>query len=554
MAESSLFKPWFVTNSWATWTVFLKALFALPMNDAEKSLYQKHTGRSSVPSEPFTKAWLICGRRSGKSRIAALIATYSAAFRKYTTLQRGETGVAMIIASDRRQADVIFGYISNFFEEIPLLKEMVLCKTKDAIQLNNQIRVEIHTCDYRSVRGFTVVAAIYDELAFWQTSEESVSPDTEILAATEKGSANVPNALHLGLSSPYAREGALYQAYERNYGKDTDELCWVADTRSMNPTIRQSWVDQQYAKDPVVAQAEVGAQFRGDLANFLSPEAIAACTVPGRHELPPQPGKIYHGFVDPSGGSSDSMTLGISHVGDGVAVLDRLVEVHPPFTPSAVVEQFCSELKRYRIWSVTGDYYAAEWVGEQFRKHGVTYYRSEKPKSEIYLSFLHVMNSRQARLLDHPRLRSQLLGLLRRTRSGGKESVDHRVGQHDDAANTCAGAVVLCALEIDGFGFFEFWRRVAAGEISLEPKPAPQSAAVELIPDPGPCSCGAAVVQVGAEEKRCQACGHQWGRGLRWAGAPRYNPTRTELLQADTTGSRPDSAGSWWMNGGWKRG
>jgi hypothetical protein len=393
MEESRLFKPWFVLkwlrgDTWATWKIFLKALFALPLNDEELAAYRKHTGRASVPIEPFSKAWLICGRRSGKSRIAALVATYCAVFRKYPTLQRGETGVVMVIASDRKQADVIFGYVDNFFDDIPMLAKMVVSRTKDSIELDNGIRIEIHTSDYRSVRGFTVVAAVYDELAFWPTDEHSASPDTEILNAVEKGSANVPNALHLGLSSPYAREGALFEAYERNYGKETDELVWQAPTGDMNPTISESWIAKQYAKDFAVAAAEIGAEFRSDLANFLSPEVIAACVQPGCLEIRAAAGTSYYGFVDPSGGASDSMTLAISHTDGEAAVLDLLAEVHPPFSPEAVVKDFCTTLKRYRIYGVTGDYYGAQWVSEQFEKNGVRYSRSEKPKSDIYLSFL----------------------------------------------------------------------------------------------------------------------------------------------------------------------
>jgi len=40
---------------------------------------------------------------------------------------------------------------------------------------------------------------------------------------------------------------------------------------------------------------------------------------------------------------------------------------------------------------------------------------------------------------------SQLHGLERRTARGGKDSIDHGPGAHDDVANACAGAVVLAS-------------------------------------------------------------------------------------------------------------
>lgn len=39
------------------------------------------TGRTDWPTTPARGAWLACGRRAGKSRVAAVVAVYLAAFR-----------------------------------------------------------------------------------------------------------------------------------------------------------------------------------------------------------------------------------------------------------------------------------------------------------------------------------------------------------------------------------------------------------------------------------------------------------------------------------------
>jgi hypothetical protein len=142
MDDAKLFAPWFKkhwlrSDSWSSWNIFLEALYSLPMNAEEFEVYCRHTGRNSPPSKPFHKAWLICGRRSGKSRIAALIAVFNALFREHATLQRGEIGVIPVIASDRVQAGVIFGCVLNFFRDSALLATMVVAETKDSIELNN---------------------------------------------------------------------------------------------------------------------------------------------------------------------------------------------------------------------------------------------------------------------------------------------------------------------------------------------------------------------------------------------------------------------------------
>jgi hypothetical protein len=63
-------------------------------------------------------------------------------------------------------------------------------------------------------------------------------------------------------------------------------------------------------------------------------------------------------------------------------------------------------------------------------------------KSDIYRDLLPVLNSGRAQLLDHPRLVAQLCGLERRTARGGRESIDHAPGGHDDMANCVAGSLL----------------------------------------------------------------------------------------------------------------
>src|SRR4051794_10891531 len=101
MADPRLFARWFSTpESWQAWRVFLQALFALPMNEDEAALFRSCTGRQSVPTEPFQEAWLVCGRRAGKSFILALVATYLACFRDYrSVLAPGERGRILVIAT-----------------------------------------------------------------------------------------------------------------------------------------------------------------------------------------------------------------------------------------------------------------------------------------------------------------------------------------------------------------------------------------------------------------------------------------------------------------------
>jgi len=210
----------------------------------------------------------------------------------------------------------------------------------------------------------------------------------------------------------------------------------------MNPSLSQRVVDRAYEEDPEAASAEYGAEFRGDLAIFVSRDAIDNAVSRGVTVRAPIDGVRYHGFVDPSGGSSDAMTMAVAHLEGGKAILDCLAERKPPFSPEAVVEEFAAVFKSYRLSTIRGDRYAGEWPRERFKVHGVDYSVADMNRSELYLAFLSMLNSGRVDLLDHQRMVAQFVGLERRTSRAGKDSVDHSPGAHDDIANSVAGVIV----------------------------------------------------------------------------------------------------------------
>jgi hypothetical protein len=358
-------------------------------------------------------------------------------------LVAGERGTIMVIAADRRQARTIWRYARAMLR-VPLLAALVERQTEDTLDLTNGVTIEIAVASFRSVRGYTLIAALCDEVAFWRTDEGSSNPDAETIAALRLAMATIPGALLLCASSPYARRGTLWTTFRRHFGRtDSPVLVWRASTKVMNPTVPESVIAEAYEDDPASAAAEYGAEFRSDVETFVSREVVDAAVVPGRHELPPMAGKSYLAFVDPSGGSADSMTLAITHRAGDRVVLDAVRERRPPFSPDDVVIEFSGLLKAYSITDVHSDRYGGGWPAERFLSRGIRYVPSEKPKSDLYRDMLPLLNSGRVELLDVPRLAAQLTGLERRTARGGRDSIDHAPGAHDDVANAVAGAMVL---------------------------------------------------------------------------------------------------------------
>jgi hypothetical protein len=98
---------------------------------------------------------------------------------------------------------------------------------------------------------------------------------------------------------------------------------------------------------------------------------------------------------------------------------------------------------------------------------------AERAKSDIYRDALPLLNSGRAELLDHERLTAQLCGLERRTARGGRDSIDHPPGSHDDVANAVAGALVAAAGQLSKA---EAWARF--GRSPSPPTALQQSAIV----------------------------------------------------------------------------
>jgi hypothetical protein len=466
----------FAGDSWKPWLAFFPALYGMELDDYAYAMFQQCTSRTERPKGAYREAWVIAGRRAGKSRVAAFTAVFMAVFRDYRGVTaRGETPIVMLLAADKSQAQVIFKYILGFFEH-RLLRPLIKRQTSEVLELTNGVSIEVHAASYRGVRGRTVVCCICDEMAYWR-SDESTNPDVEVLNALRPSMITIPGALLLVVGSPYARRGSLYDAYQKHFGRDDSRvLVWQAPSLVMNQSLDPQEVARAYEDDPQAAAAEWDAQFRSDVEQFLTAEALDRVVIPSRSDLPPAQEFRYYAFVDPSGGSADSMTMCIAHAeGQGARfkpitnifdsnfqpdpvlrqidedrqkkpfriIVDLIKEVKPPFSPEQVVADFTDILRGYNLSRVTGDSYGGGWIAEAFRKVGVRYAPAEQNKTQIYRDFLPLINSGRVELPDDQRLLRQLLSLERKQTRTGRELVDHAPNAHDDVANAVAGACVL---------------------------------------------------------------------------------------------------------------
>ncbi len=373
----------------------------------------------------------------------AVLAAYIAACVDHRhVLAPGERGILPILAVSTAQAATFFNFVSGIFATAQNLEGLVEGQTADTLTLASGVDIEVRPASYRTIRGVTSVAAICDEIAYWR-SDDSANPDREILKALRPSLATTGGPL-VAISSPYAKRGELYATFKRHFGPDGHRAILVAKapSRTMNPSLSPKVVERAYEEDPDSAAAEYGAEFRSDIEQFISREAVEACVATGVRARAPVCGVRYVGFCDPSGGTTDPMAIAIAHREGDVAVLDYLAERKSPFSPDAVCREFAETFRAYGVTQIVGDRYAGEWPREAFARYGIEYQPCARTKSELYASVLPLINNGRVDLLDGKTLISQLVNLERRLGWGGRDAIDHGPGAHDDVINAAAGALV----------------------------------------------------------------------------------------------------------------
>jgi hypothetical protein len=430
-------------SSWSLWLIVLKAAFGLQLSDSELVTFRKVAGDRAPPGKRVRELWAVVGRRAGKSRMAAALAVFLALFQRHK-LAKGETGHVLVLAATADQAKTVFDYASGFIEASEALQREVRSITQHEIRLANDAVIAVHVNNFRTVRGKTILGCVLDETAFWR-DESSATPDVETYRAVMP-SLVASGGMLIGISTPYRRMGLLHAKHRDHFGVEGDDVLVVqGSSETFRPTLSPALIEAHRASDPEAAPAEWDAEFRSDIAAFLSEDLIELATDLSRPpELPPQQGLQYKCFVDASGGRHDSYTIAIGHKDSGGRFICDVLRGHePPFDPQEITREYAALAREYGCSKITGDAYSADWITSSYRECNATYLCATKNKSELYLEGLPIFARGLCLLPEHRRLARELRLLERHVSRAGRDRVDHGRGGSDDYANSVFGALHL---------------------------------------------------------------------------------------------------------------
>ena len=111
--------------SWCAWRILLIAAMGEALTDEERETFKQLTGRDHEPLQRVDQFAAVIGRRGGKSRAIATLATYIAALCEHEALVPGEKGVLLCVALDQRVAKIILDYCQATLEQSPILRQLI---------------------------------------------------------------------------------------------------------------------------------------------------------------------------------------------------------------------------------------------------------------------------------------------------------------------------------------------------------------------------------------------------------------------------------------------
>jgi len=431
-------------------------LLALQLWDKQKEIVEEFwSGDFSVG------VWAL-GRRSGKTLMAAVVATYAAcmladAYKSF--LRSGEKFYIVSVANTIDQAKIALQGVKDLIGGSPILKPMIVRETSDTLELSNGAVFRAMPASSRGGRGLAIPLLIFDEIGHALDTEGGNAAGASLYQAL---SPSVAQFGKLGkillLSSPWIRQGIFWELFKQaNSGNFShiqvrQEPSWV-----MNPTLSRDFLAQEKARDPELFAIEYGANFSQSLSSFISDDLVEAAINYDRSILLPIPkfkGKYYLS-LDPAKGNRDQYTACIAHYDNELLIIDQWHEFKPSWFDGKKSQVRISEVENW-ILEQHQFYGFSEVVLDQYNSSATIQRLSGRlkireltwtapTKTEAYSRFRELFNAGNIELYPHPKANQQIKNLTVTYRSSGQWSVSGGSGTAVDDYPSALAGVVLSA-------------------------------------------------------------------------------------------------------------
>lgn len=452
----------------------------------EVELYEFMTEKSYDPKQleevKVNKINLVCGRRSGKTLLSAIIAIYCAISNNWKPfLNKTPFATVLIMSHSREFSDEVLEVIKGLIEVSPILSKLINKRAKQTASAMNikvpwivdgkieysKVQIKVGAASSKTTRGIAACAVLCDEIAYWNLDENMKETDVKILKAVRPALKQFGAlAMLIKLSSPGIKQGVLYNEYEMNLKGTLPKSYAVfkAPSWMMNNILPKEEFYEEEQLDQDGFDTEYRANFADSLSNFIMPQYVDLAKQHGIKFLPPKDEDKdikYFAAID-AAFKKDKFTFSL------VSVSENRVTQHvvmgwegskkEPVKAHVVAQWIRNVIKTFPVDHVAADQFAFQPLKEIFDQYDVTlqeYTFSPKFKKQIYFNLKKLVHSQQLDLLDHDLQARELKELVVEQSATGTIKIGHPAAGSDDFADALAVASFL-ATEGQTTGKFEF--------------------------------------------------------------------------------------------------
>lgn len=430
----------------------------------------------------INKIDLICGRRSGKTLLSAIIAIYCAISNNWKPfLKKTPFATVLIMSHSREFSDEVLEIIRTLIESSHVLSALVNKDKKNTASTMNlkvpwivngsqiqysRVQIKVAAASSKTTRGVAACAILCDEIAFWNLDESMKETDAKIMKAVRPAMKQFREfAMLIKLSSPGIKQGVLYGEYKKDRAGELPPTYAVFKAPSwlMTPddVVPSEEFVEEYNLDPDSFDQEYRGNFADSLSFFITPEYIDMSILKTvQFQAPEGDATKYTAAID-AAYKGDRFTFSVTAYVNG-----RLKQYmakawegtrQKPVSSYEVAEFIRNVCKQFNIDEVGADQYAFQPLREIFNTYGVTlkeYTFTPAFKKKIYFNLKKLIHSQQADLLDNEIQTRELKELIVEQGQSGQIRIGHPAGGTDDYADSLAVSAFLATEEL-GTGIFE---------------------------------------------------------------------------------------------------
>lgn len=446
---------------------FVKAISGEALAKDEIKLWRAATGRTglsfwrkSYTPRSWGEIWLLCGRRSFKTTLGAILTIWEATRRN---VPAGQDWKIPILCPGLRQGKKgSLDVVRSIVKAIPEVAELVVADSVEAMTFATGVEVMALPPKVSLVQGWTCPLIWCDEAANFSQEDTSESNLADILEAIRPSVATTNGGIYV-CSLPGPDIGTIFEKWEQRFNEDA--LVFKASSVEMNPSLERSEEFQKARKRGGPSfQLYWSGEFVKARSGLLPPTLVDAAIMSGRIEIPPAEciGAAAVGCDFATGG--DTKSANPKAPDDCAAAIaikvqiegnenERIIvpwirkwsvragELHPVYTYFKEIADACASYGvRYGVGDKESLAAATQYFGEKCHieySHLTTNGIASEPVFDYLRDQL-----REGRLflVDDPVARSQLKALEERRDGGRSYEVAARKGK-DDVATAIAGAV-----------------------------------------------------------------------------------------------------------------